>query len=63
MTKFLSFWFTVVYKRDISINAQANLSSFWIRDSFTSMDSKSGNERTDEHEGGICGENPNDEKH
>ena len=49
MTNFLSFWFVVVYNREISINAQTNISSFWIMNSLTSMDSKFGNDATDEH--------------
>ena len=46
----LSFWFVVVYNRNISINAQANLSNFLIKNSFTSMDSKCSNDATDKHE-------------
>ena len=40
-------------KQGISINAETYLSSFWIRNSFTSMDSKASNDATDEHKGGI----------
>ena len=58
-------FFCLVYcyrTQEISINAQANLSSFWTRNSLTSIDSKSGNDGTDEHEGRIFGEYPNDEE-
>ena len=39
-----------------------NLFSFWIRNSFTSMESKSGNNATDEQKGRIFGEYSNDEE-
>ena len=58
MISFLSFWF-IVHNREISINAQANLSKFSIKSSFTSMDFKSSNDATDERKGGIFGEYPN----
>ena len=54
----LSFWLIVAYGRLASIHAQANLFSFWTRNSFASMDSKSGNDATDEHKKRIFGEYP-----
>ena len=51
-----------MYNREISINAQANLSKFSIRNSFTMTDSKSSNDATDEHKGSIFAKYPNDEK-
>ena len=56
MKNFLPFWFVVAYNRGISIYAQANLSNFSIRNSFTSMYSKSSNDATDERKGDIFGE-------
>ena len=47
---------------EISINAQAYLSNFSIRNSFTSMDSKSSNDANDECKGGIFVEYLNDEE-
>ena len=37
-------------------------SAFWMRNSFTSMGSKSGNGATDEHKGRVFGEYSNDEE-
>ena len=44
------------------MNAQAILSSFWIRSLFKSMHSKSGNDTTDKYERDIFWRNSNDKK-
>ena len=62
MTNFPSIWF-IVYNKKISINTQENISNFWIKNSFTSMDSKSSNDATDEYKGGIVSEYPMVRKH
>ena len=41
---------------------QGNLFRFWIRNSFTSMDSKSGNYANGEQKGRLFGEFSNDEE-
>ena len=57
----LSFWFTVAEKQE-NLYKCTRLFSFWIRNSFTSMDSKSGNDGTDENIGKTFCEYPNDEE-
>ena len=59
---FLLAWFSIVQNMEISKNSQAILSGFWIRNSFTSMDSNSSNNTTDEHKGGIFGEYSSDKE-
>ena len=62
LTNFLSFWFAVVYSREISINAQATLSNFSIGNSFTCMDPTSSSNATYECKGGAFCEYPDNEE-
>jgi len=52
----------LLYKTEIPTDAQANLSSFWLGNSLTSMDFKSGNNATVENKGRMFCEDPNDEE-
>ena len=59
----LSFNLVYCIQQGISINAQENISNFWIKNSITSMDSKSSNDATDEYKGGIVSTYPMVRKH
>ena len=48
ITNFLSFQFIVIQKREISINAYANLSSFWENIHLQALVPTTGNHTTDE---------------
>ena len=56
ITDITNFVSLLLYKTEISIKAQANISSLLIRNSFTSMNSKLGNDVTDDNEKRYFGE-------